>query len=376
MKFVFSKERALSIAKKEVKHILRDPFTLVVALVIPVFLTTMFGFAMNFDIRNVRTAVFDSDLTQSSRMVLDSFSNSKYFKIVDTKLLTRYPDELLAREDARVAIIIPHKFEENLFNGRGGKIQILLDGSDNTSASLITGYIAGVQESINKRYANFEQYPSRPVKLFPRFLFNPEQESSWFIVPGLSVVILAILSILLTALTIAREWETGSMELLLSTPARPAEIIAGKLLPYIGLCFIGLGFVYAAARIVFGVPFTGSHVAYMVISLIFLGSYLSLGLLISVTARKQQLAMQMSILAGYMPSILLSGFIFPIENMTPFWKTFTAIFPARWYMTACRATYLKGAGLVDLVVPLSALLILFLILFSAATKRFRGDLEK
>jgi len=206
-------------------------------------------------------------------------------------------------------------------------------------------------------------------------LFNPEQNSQWYIVPGLSVVILAILSILLTSLTIAREWETGSMELLLSTPARPSEIILGKLLPYIALGLIALTFIYLAARLVFGVPFNGSYAAFITGSLLFIATYLSMGLLISVVAKNQQLAMQMSIISGYMPSILLSGFIYSITNMDGIWQILTALLPARWYMDICRACYLKGASFGDLIVPFAALIILFLILFTAATKRFKGTLE-
>ncbi len=371
----FNKRRALALARKEVKHILRDPFTLTVALVIPVFLTIMFGYAIDFDMRNVRTALYDADMSQTSRVVYQTFTNSEYFDVVRSKTLSAKPEEPLAREKAKLSIIIPHKFEENLYNGRGANAQILLDGADTTTVSLITNYIGGIQATLNRQFA-YNPKMMQAVELTPRFLFNPEQTSSWFIVPGLSVVILSILSILLTSLTVAREWETGSMELLLSTPARPSEIIAGKLLPYVGLCFIGLAFVYTAARVVFKVPFTGSYIAYIVMSALFLGTYLSMGLFISVTARKQQLAMQMSIMAGYMPSMLLSGFIFPIENMSTFWQSFTAVFPARWYMVACRACYLKGAGLSDMIVPFAALIVLFMVLFSAATKKFRGDLEK
>ncbi|MFH1874868.1 MAG: ABC transporter permease [Pseudomonadota bacterium] len=373
----FRFRRALAIARKEVMHISRDPFTIIVALVIPVFLTIMFGFAIDLDIHDVRLAVFDDDISQTSRIVYQKFTDSKYFQINEISPLISRPDRPLASEHSKVSLIIPYKFEQNLYSGKGAIAQVLLDGSDNTTVNLVTGYVAGIEAALNQQF--LADMPLRQkintVKIVPRFLFNPEQKSAWFIVPGLSVVILAILSILLTALTIAREWETGSMELLLSTPARPPEIILGKLLPYIFLGLVALLFIYTSARLIFGVPFNGSYFAYIGASLLFIGTYLSMGLFISVVAKNQQIAMQMSIMSGYMPSILLSGFIFSIENMDRGWQLLTAILPARWYMTICRACYLKGSSFTDLLVPFSALIILGVVLFFAATKKFKGTLE-
>jgi ABC-2 type transport system permease protein len=377
MKKVFKIRRALAIARKETMHIRRDPFTLVFAIVIPVFLTVMFGFAIDYDIRNVHTAVYDADMTQTSRKIYQAFMNSDYFNIVKTGTLVRDPAFPLAREEAKLSLIIPHGFERDIFNGRGGQLQVLIDGADNTTSSLISGYVGGLAQRLNADF--LKQYRpealQKTVNVTPRFLFNPEQTSSWFIVPGLATVILAILSILLTSLTIAREWETGSMELLLSTPARPAEIIFGKLVPYVFLGVVATVFIYAAARTVFHIPFRGSYIAYFASSLLFIGTYLSMGLFISVAAKNQQLAMQISLMAGYMPSMLLSGFIFSIANMDKGWQMLTMLLPARWFMTICRACYLKEAGFIDLYVPFIALAVLLLLLFFAAVKKFKGNLE-
>lgn len=373
----FHLRRALAIAKKEKMHIVRDPFTMIVAIAIPVFLTIMFGFAIDFDIRDVRTAVFDADMSQSSRKLYQKFTNSGYFLINEVAPLIGDPSRPISREHSKLSIIIPHKFEENLMNGRGGVAQVLFDGADSATIGLIRGYVQGIGQAINEDFMDAYEmdYSTKTVDLIPRFLFNPEQKSPWYIVPGLSAVILAILSTLLTSLTIAREWETGSMELLLSTPARPAEIIFGKLLPYVFLGLIAISLIYVAARTVFGIPFNGSHLAYLAASLLFIGAYLSLGLFISIVSKNQQIAMQMSLMAGYMPSILLSGFIFSIQNMTPFWQWFTALLPARWYMVVCRACYLKEASFENLIVPFVALIILGTILFVLATKKFSGTLE-
>jgi ABC-2 type transport system permease protein len=213
------------------------------------------------------------------------------------------------------------------------------------------------------------------VNINTRFLFNPELNSRWFVIPGLAVLVLAVIAILLTALTIAKEWENGSMELLLSTPVKPIEIIIGKIAPYTVLSFLGVLLIYLASRIVFGIPFRGSHLVFVVGCLLFLGAYLAMGLLISVIARKQQISMMIAIVTGLLPSLLLSGFVFPIESMPLFFRYFTMIFPARWFMIICRGVFLKGAGITELIVPFTALIILNLILIGAALKKFRRDLE-
>lgn len=372
MKGCLSCVRIAAIARKEVAHILRDRFTLAMALIMPVILVTIFGLAIDLDLRGIRLTVFDSDQTQTSRIVSQAFTNSGYFVIAERPLQSN-PEEVLSEGRARAALIIPKGFEQDLENGRSGIAQVLVDGTDNSTVGVISGYIQGIQTSLIRRLA--ERAAPTTIELKPRYLFNPELKSSWFIVPGLSVVILSILSILLTSLTVAREWELGSMELLLGTPLHPVEIVIGKILPYLGLGLIGAAFVYLSARLGFGVPFTGSHLVYLAGTLLFLCTYLAQGVLISVIAKSQAVAMQMGILSGFLPSLLLSGFIFSIENMSPFWQYFTMILPARWYMVIVRASYLKGATFADLAVPFAALAILCALLIFVAVKRFRGDLE-
>ncbi len=365
--------RVKAIARKEVRHILRDPFTLAMALFAPVFLVIIFGAVIDLDIHDIELAVFDEDSTQASRILQQTFTTSNYFTIVDAPFAVD-PERALRSNAAKVALVIPKEFEENLEAGRVAEAQLLVDGSDNSVVGPIMNYLAGIQSSASEKLAPLRSQGG--IELVPRYLFNPEQQSRWFIVPGLSVVILAILSILLTALTVAREWETGSMELLLSTPVAPSEIIAGKIAPYMVLGLMGTLLVYAAARLVFGVPFAGSHLLFLLGTLLFLCTYLALGLLISIVARNQQLAMQMSLLAGYLPSILFSGFIFSIESMSLFWRGFTMILPARWYMQIARGCYLKDPALSDLLVPYAALSVIGIVLATAVTKRFRRTLER
>jgi ABC-2 type transport system permease protein len=364
--------RILSIAKKEVKHIIRDPFTLALALGLPLILVTFFGYAINFDVRNIRLFSIDRDHTRASRELIEVFDSSEFFKV--TSGLSR-PKLLHALdiEKASVILVIEPNFGKDLGLGKTAEAQVVLDGADNSTAGVILGYLAGIQKAAIKKLTKSSS--ASLIELKTRFIFNPELNSRWFIIPGLAVVVMAILSVLLTALTVAREWENGSMELLLSTPVKPIEIIMGKLAPYVFLGLASVFLIYLIARVGFGVPFLGSHMLFLVCCLLFLGTTLSQGLLISVVTRQQQIAMQLSIVTGLLPSLLLSGFIFPIENMPIFFQYFTAILPARWFIMICRGIFLRGAGISELFKPFLVLGIMNLLLITISTKRFKRDLE-
>ena len=209
--------RALAIARKEVFHILRDPTTLGAALVLPVFMVIMFGVAIEFNVKHVVLAVSDSDQSQSSRRLLDTFGSSEYF-LIDRVSSPHEAITKVASEKARAALIVPPRFEQDLFAGRNAEAQVLVDGSDNSTVGPVLGYVGSIQSIASRRIGDFDMTP--PYEMRTRFLFNPELNSRWFVIPGLTVVVMSILSILLTALTVAREWENGSMELLLSTPVQ------------------------------------------------------------------------------------------------------------------------------------------------------------
>jgi ABC-2 type transport system permease protein len=365
-------ERALAIARKEVFHILRDPFTLILALIFPIFTVVMYGVSIDFNLKNIRLAVSDADQSQSSRRLYDVFGSSHYFLLHGAGSPANAVQEVQG-ERAKAALIIPPRFEKDLLAGRSADVQVLVDGADNSTVSSVGSYMGGIQTLANQHIAHFN--PSPPVQLRTRFLFNPELNSSWFVIPGLIVVVMAILSIMLTALTVAREWENGSMELLLSTPVQPLEIIVGKLLPYGVLGLLAVTMTYVIARMVFGVPFVGNLAVFGIGCVLFLATYLAQGLLISVVARNQQVAMQMAMLSGLLPSNLLSGFVFPIASMPVFFQYFTMILPARWFMQIGRNTFLKGSGFIQLAIPFAALAILCFAIIRMATSRFKRDLE-
>jgi ABC-2 type transport system permease protein len=361
-----------AIARKEIFHILRDPFTVAFAIGMPVFFVTLYGFVIDFNVKNLGMSVYDGDKTQHSRQLIETFTSSGFFTVEYLDSI-RQAISALDSERTKAALIINRGFEKDLNAGKDTRVQILLDGADNSSSGVILSYLSGVQLAAVNKLSPGAFTP--PVNVKTRFLFNPELNSRWFVIPGLAVLVLAIIAILLTALTIAKEWENGSMELLLSTPVKPIEIIIGKIAPYTVLSFLGVFLIYLASRIVFGIPFRGSHLVFIAGCLLFLSAYLAMGLLISVIARKQQISMMIAIVTGLLPSLLLSGFVFPIESMPLFFRYFTMIFPARWFMIICRGVFLQGTGITELATPFLALIILNVILIAAALSKFRRDLE-
>jgi ABC-2 type transport system permease protein len=368
----FRWSRAGALAQKETYHVLRDRFTLTLALGLPVFMVFAFGFAIEFNVKNIPLAVHDADQTQTSRRVIDTFASSGYF-IIDPVSSPDAAQQAILGDRNRAALIIPGGFQKDLFAGGPARAQVLLDGSDNSTVGPILGYVASIETIASRRIADFD--PPKPIEVKARFLFNPELNSRWFVIPGLAVAVLAILAVLLTALTVAREWENGSMELLLSTPTEPLEIIVGKLAPYAVLGLVALAFVYVISRAVFALPFQGSHVLFLLGGILFLATYLALGLLISVLTRRQQIAMQIAMMSGMIPAFLLSGFIFPIESMPAFFRYLTMILPARWFMTVARDSYLKGSTLVEMGVAFLALAALCAFIIALAARKFKKDLE-
>lgn len=367
-----SLRRALAVARKEVRHILRDPFTLGLGLGLPLFMVTIFGVAIDLDAKDIRLAVDDRDHSAASRQLVRTFENSGKFVTEAISAESNPVDRIGAEQSAAVLIIEP-KFEQALEQGELAPVQIVLDGADNTTSASILSYLEGIQTAANRQLAPAPAPPG--VQIVTRYLFNGELGTPQFIVPGLTVVIVGIISILLTALTVAREWENGSMEMLLSTPIRPIEIILGKLAPYNAIGLIAVAVIYIAARAFFGVPFRGSHLVFLAGCFLFLTAYLAQGLLISVTTRSQLVAMQAAMVSGLLPSTLLSGFIFPIESMPLIFRVLTAILPARWFMVIARSVFLKGSGVAELWLPFLALSVLTVLLVVGASKRFKQDVE-
>lgn len=378
-------KRVYSIAVKEYKHIMRDPFTLAVALILPLVFVYLFGFIIDLDYKHMPLKVRDNDQTPASRRFLQEISSSGYFDLLPLHGQLEAEDAVNKNDSAGV-LFIKKGFGRNISRGdlsKPGKAQLLIDGSDNTRASIMLNYMGGAVQKTNQVFAGLNKDVPAEVlagaaladSIRTRFLFNPELNSRWFIVPALNTVIIGFLSIVLTALTVAKEWENGSMELLLSTPVRPAEIVLGKLAPYFILTFFDILLVFVLAVLVFKIPFAGSFVLYMFACAVYITGALALGLLISVVTRTQQSAIQFAFAVGLLPSFIFSGFIFPIENMPAFFRYFTMLFPQRWFLQISRSLFLSDAGLSALGFAFSCISLFAAFMIILAVFKFKTDVE-
>lgn len=370
-------KRILAISNKEFIQIRRDPRSLGLALVIPVFLLIIFGYGLSLDIDRVPTVVWNQDASsQLTRNFLLNFKYSKYFKIIRYTDNYRDIEHMINSGKAMMALVIPKDFSHYLRSGKSASLQLLADGSDSNTATIAMGYVRSVVSKYNldllvKTLAHYGLKPARSVDMRARVWFNMGLNSRWFIVPGVIAMIIMIIAALLTSICIAREWERGTMEQLISTPVKPPELIIGKFIPYFTIGFFDLIVGLAMARFLFGVPFRGSYLLLFFLSTFFLTGALSQGILISIVARTQLLASQMATLTTFIPTMLLSGFIYPIFNMPAAIQVVTYFIPARYYIVIVRGLFLKGNG-IDVMWDEALFLLLFAILMlGLALKKFK-----
>jgi ABC-2 type transport system permease protein len=370
--------RLLAVARKEVIQIRRDPRSLGMAFVIPMVLLFLFGYALTLDVNNLKTVVYDQDRTAVSRAFLARFEESGYFTVVATA--RNYGDLEWALDSGRaqVVLVIPRNFARDLDLGRQVPVQALLDGSDSNTATIALAYLTGIASRYSNQIVTERAGLARrdpPVENRLRVWYNPELQSKNYIVPGLIAVIMMVIAALLTSLTIAREWERGTMEQLIATPVQVPELVLGKLLPYFGIGFIDVALSALAGTLVFRVPFRGNVVLFLGLSLMFLLGALSLGMLISIKAKSQLVASQVAMVVTFLPSFLLSGFMFDIGNMPGWLQAITYAFPARYFVTILKGIFMKGIGLQMLGVEAGFLALFAVIVTAAANRKFRKNLE-
>lgn len=370
-------KRILAISSKEFIQIKRDPRSLGLALVIPVFLLIIFGYGLSLDIDRVHTVVWNQDgSSKLTREFLLNFKFSKYFRIIRYADNYRDIERLIDSGDAMMALVIPKDFSQSIEAGKRAPLQLLVDGSDSNTATIAIGYVRSVvaKYNVNLLVETLAQYgvkPSRSVDMRARVWFNMGLNSRWFIIPGVIAMITMIIAALLTSICIAREWERGTMEQLISTPVKSYELIIGKFLPYFAIGFFDLIVGVAMARFLFGVPFMGSYILLFILSALFLTGALSQGIFISSVVRTQLLASQLATLTTFIPTMLLSGFIYPIFNMPKAIQAVTYLIPARYYIVITRGLFLKGNG-IDVMWDEALFLLLFaFIMFSLALRKFK-----
>jgi ABC-2 type transport system permease protein len=376
-----SLSRTWTIASKEFIHIYRDPRSLGLVLLMPAILMLLFGYAVTIDVKKVSMAVLDRDQSQESLSFIHRFSASPYFNLRvfarDEKEIRRLIDE----GRVKMGLILPWNFSRTIKAEKKAPVQVLLDGTDSNTANIVLSYVQAIARQYTEEKTSLKAERLGVKKLNPpvegriRVWFNEELESKNYFIPGLVAVIMAIVGVLLTGQVIVREWEKGTMELLISTPVRNGELMIGKLFPYFFLSLLDLFLAVIMSEWIFQVPFRGSMILLFLLSSVFIIVSLALGLTISTVAKTQILANQMAMVIGFLPTFLLSGFTFSISNM-PFWlQIITYGMAPRYYVTILKEIFLKGSDFTFLWMETLILIVMAIGGFWVATRGFKKELR-
>ncbi len=346
--------KLLAVALKELRQIRRDRRTLLILLFIPAFFLFLYGYALNFDIRHIALGVDDRDGSAESRALVARFVRSTYFDLTETVTSDEAADRLLDRGDVRALLVIPEGFSRRLRRGETADVQMILDGDNANTATTVLGYATAVLQEASVSISGAAARVSL-VTVEPRVWYNPELRSTLFLVPGLIAYIATITAVLSTALSIVREKEMGTMEQVRMAPISTPAFVLGKTLPYLVLSQASATLIVITAMVLFDLPMRGNWFALSFVLAVFLVGGVGTGLLVSTMTETQQMALQASMLIAFLPTMILSGFIFPIASMPEPIQYITTIVPARYFLVALRGIVLKGLGLSALWAPIGAL---------------------
>ena len=364
----------LAVTRKELRQIGRDRRSLLILLFVPAFFLVMYGYALNFDIRNIRLAVEDDDQSVASRELVSAFVRSGYFDLVAVVGHRDEVEPLLDRDEARAVLIIPARFGARTAVGEPVAVQVVINGDNANTATTVMGYVTGIVAAASARY-EVEARLSSPrgpmLTLEPRVWYNPELRSALFLVPGLIGYIAMLTAVVSTALSVVREKEAGTMEQVRMSPIGPVAYVLGKTAPYFVISLASALGVVAVSMLLFDLPMRGSWVLLVGSVSLFLVGALGAGLLISTVAESQQVAFQMALLSSFLPTLMLSGFIFPITSMPAVLQAITRIVPARYFLVVLRGVLLKGVGTAVLWPELAALGAIAVVLLGLASVRLR-----
>jgi ABC-2 type transport system permease protein len=372
-----------AVTRKEMRHILRDPRSLAMALAVPILMLLLFGLALSLDVDHIPTFIYDADRTASSRDLIEQFRGSRYFQILG------YPDNYRAIENAidrnkiLLGVVIPPDYSRHIGAGKEADVQLLIDGSDSNTASIALGYAQSVVQLYSlqlrsqgqNRKGGISTPNAPPVDSLLRVWYNSRLESKNYVVPGLIAVILMIIGSVLTSLTIAREWEMGTMEQLLSTPLRPTELVLGKMAAYFVVGMIDLSISIACGVFIFQVPLRGSFLLLVFTSCLFLLGTLFWGIYLSAGSKTQLEAYQMAMLSSFLPAFMLSGFVYAIESMPPVIQAVSYLVSARYFVVILKGVFLKGVGLQVLWVETLFLAGYAALVFFMATRRLKQKIS-
>jgi ABC-2 type transport system permease protein len=366
--------KAYSVAVKELRQILRDRRTLLILLFVPAFFLLVYGYALNFDIRNIPLAVQDNDRSSASRELVSAFLNSGYFDLVADITSADAIGPLLDRNEARVVLVIPARFGSDARSGRRTSVQVIVNGDNANTATTAIGYATGLVGMVSARYEIEVRAGSRAgplLTLEPRVWYNPELRSTLFLVPGLIAYIAMLTAVVSTSLSVVREKEAGTMEQVRMAPIGPLPYVLGKTLPFFFVSLVSAVGIVAVAMLLFDLPMRGSWLVLLGAVSLFLVGALAFGVLISTIAESQQVAFQIALLTSFLPTLMLSGFIFPISSMPAFLQVVTYGVPARYFLIVLRGIVLKGVGPAMFWQELVALTVFAAVILTLASLRMR-----
>jgi ABC-2 type transport system permease protein len=364
-----------AMARKEWIQLKRDPRSMILAFALPLFMLLFFGYAITWDVEDLSLAVVDGDRTPASRQLIEAMAASSLFAIDEYVSTESDAEVLLVRARVKGVLSIAPGFQRELVSGSGPAVQLLLDGSDANTATIAQNFADAIITRHGLAAVSQGRVLTPPLRLETRTWYNPNLESRDMIVPGLIAVIMSIIAAMLTALTIAREWERGTMEQLAATPVGRLEVVLGKLLPYLAIGMFDVGVTVLAGMAIFGTPMNGSVAYLSILTLLFLVGALGLGIFISAAVKSQVLATQIAMVVTYLPAVLLSGFMFDIASMPTFLRGVTFLIPARYYITVTRGIFLKGVGPSALWPEAVAMILYAAIGLGLATKFFKKELQ-
>ncbi|HEX5475702.1 MAG TPA: ABC transporter permease [Vicinamibacterales bacterium] len=333
----------LAVYRKELRQISRDRRTLLILVFVPAFFLLLYGYALNFDIRHIHLAVDDRDQTPDSRALVSAFVNSGYFDLVADVRSPADVTRLLDLNDVRAVLVVPARFGRDLAGGRSPQVQVLINGDNANTATTVMGYASNIIRSAGARLA--PGAPPAPLTVEPRIWYNPELRSTLFLVPGLIAYIAMLTAVISTALSIVREKELGTMEQVRMAPIDTFSFIVGKTIPYFLISLASAALIILASMLLFGLPMRGNWIGLLAALSLFLLGALGTGLLISTASEDQQVAFQMALLTSFLPTLMLSGFIFPISSMPRALQVITYAVPARYFLVALRGIVLKGSSI-------------------------------
>jgi drug efflux transport system permease protein len=355
--------KALAVYRKELRQIRRDRRTLMTIVFVPAFFLLLYGYALNWDIRHIALAVQDRDQTAESRALVSAFVNSGYFDRVADVWSPGGIDRLLDLDVARAVLVVPEGFARDLAAGRAPQVQMLINGENANTATTVMGYAGNIARSSGVALVSVE----------PRIWYNPELRSTLFLVPGLIAYILMITAVISTALSVVREKESGTMEQVRMAPIDTFSFIVGKAVPYFFISLASAALIILAAMALFGLPMRGNWISLLFAMSLFIAGALGTGLLISTVAETQQIAFQAALLTSFLPTLMLSGFIFPISSMPHALQLITTIVPARYFLVALRGIVLKGTSIVLLWPQMAALTVYALAMLTLASVRLARE---